>query len=70
VIGVGLSLHIGKERNHLEEVQDGLVTDPDEVYVVYRDPRREWEAAIRPASSCSCRRSRRTPASRRSADDA
>jgi hypothetical protein len=43
---IGLPIHIGKESNRLEEVQDGLVTDPDDVYVVYRDERREWEAAL------------------------
>lgn len=41
-----MPVHIGKESNRLEDVQDGLVTDPDEVYVVYRDERREWEAAL------------------------
>jgi hypothetical protein len=48
VRAVGPPVHIGKESNRLEEVQDGLVSDPDEVYVEYRDERREWEAA-RPA---------------------
>jgi hypothetical protein len=46
VRAVGLPVHIGKESNRLDEVQGGLVTDPDEVYVEYRDPRREWEAAL------------------------
>jgi hypothetical protein len=46
VRAVGLPVHIGKESNRLEEVQDGLVSDPDEVYVEYRDERREWEAAL------------------------
>jgi hypothetical protein len=46
VRAVGLPVHIGKESNRLEEVQDGLVTDPDEVYVVYRDERRDWAAAL------------------------
>lgn len=46
VRAVGLPVHIGKESNRLEEVQGGLVTDPDDVYVEYRDPRREWEAAL------------------------
>jgi hypothetical protein len=46
VRAVGLPLHIGKESNRLDEVQDGLVTDPDEVYVVYRDERREWQADL------------------------
>lgn len=48
MVAVGLPLHIGKESNRLEEVQDGLVSDPDDVYVIYRDECREWEAA-RPA---------------------
>ena len=43
---VGLPLHIGKESNRLEEVQDGLITDADDVYVVYRDERREWELVV------------------------
>jgi hypothetical protein len=46
VRAVGLPVHIGKESNRLEEVQDGLVSDPDEVYLEYRDERREWEAAL------------------------
>lgn len=46
VVAVGLPVHIGKESNRLDEVEDGLVTDPDEVYLVYRDERREWEAAL------------------------
>jgi len=46
VRAVGLPVHIGKESNKLDDVQDGLVSDPDEVYVVYRDERREWEASL------------------------
>ena len=46
VRAVGLPVHIGKESNRLDDVQDGLVTDPDEVYVEYHDERREWEAAL------------------------
>lgn len=46
VRAIGLPLHIGKESNRLEEVQDGIVDDPDDVYVEYRDERREWEAAL------------------------
>ncbi len=46
VRAVGLPLHIGKESNRLEEVQDGLVTDPDDVYVTYRDERAEWAQAL------------------------
>ena len=42
VQAVGLPVHIGKESNRLDEVEDGVVTDPDEVYVVYRDERAEW----------------------------
>jgi hypothetical protein len=41
-----LPVHIGKESNRLDDVHDGLVSDPDEVYVVYRDERLEWEAAL------------------------
>ena len=41
---------IGKESNKLEEVDAGMVHDPDAAYTVYRDPRRdEWETKIRPA---------------------
>lgn len=43
---VGIPRHIGKESNRLEEVQDGLVDDPDDVYLEYRDERREWEAKL------------------------
>ena len=46
VRAVGLPVHIGKESNRLEEVQDGLVSDPDDVYVEYHDERQEWEAAL------------------------
>lgn len=35
--------HIGKESNRLDEVEEGLISDPDEVYIEYRDDRREWE---------------------------
>lgn len=46
VHAVGYPVHIGKESNRLDEVEDGLVSDADEVYVEYRDERREWEAAL------------------------
>jgi hypothetical protein len=46
VEAVGYPVHIGKESNRLEEVEHGLITDPDEVYVEYRDERREWEAML------------------------
>lgn len=42
----GLPVHIGKESNRLEEAQNGLITDADEVYVEYRDERREWELVL------------------------
>ena len=45
-LSLGLPHHIGKESNRLEDVEDGLVGDADEVYVEYRDPRRDWEAAL------------------------
>lgn len=38
--------HIGKESNRLDEVEDGSIRDAGEVYTEYRDPRREWEAAV------------------------
>ena len=47
---VGSVTAIGKESNRLEEVDAGLIHDPNETYTVYRDPRRdEWETKIRPA---------------------
>lgn len=46
VRAVGLPVHIGKESNRLEEAQNGLITDADEVYVEYRDQRREWELVL------------------------
>ncbi len=46
VRAIGLPTHIGKESNRLDDVQDGLVHDADDVYLEYRDPRREWEAAL------------------------
>jgi hypothetical protein len=40
--------HIGKESNLLEEVEAGLVHDPDEIYTEYVDARRDpaWEAVV------------------------
>ena len=38
--------HIGKESNRLDEVEEGLVADPDEVYVEYRDEKWEWKQAL------------------------
>lgn len=38
--------HIGKESNRLDETEDGIIRDADEVYVEYRDEKREWEAAV------------------------
>jgi hypothetical protein len=38
--------HIGKESNRLDEVEGGIVRDAGEVYTEYRDPRREWAAAV------------------------
>ena len=46
VLADPVSTHIGKESNHLEEVEDGLIVDADEVVVEYRDARAEWEAAL------------------------
>jgi hypothetical protein len=46
VQAVGVPRHIGKESNRLDEAQNGLVSDPDEVYVEYRDERAEWEALL------------------------
>jgi hypothetical protein len=40
--------HVGKESNRLEEVNAGLVHDPDEVYTEYIDPRHDptWQRAL------------------------
>jgi hypothetical protein len=46
VHAVGYPHHIGKESNRLDDVNDGLVSTAGEVYVEYRDERREWEAAL------------------------
>ncbi len=45
VRAVGLPTHIGKESNRLDEVENGLLA-ADEVYVEYRDERREWELVV------------------------
>jgi hypothetical protein len=40
---------IGKESNHLEEVDAGLIHSPDEVYTVYPDQKADhWERVVRP----------------------
>jgi hypothetical protein len=46
VRAVGLPIHIGKESNRLDDVQDGLITDHDDVYVEYRDERLEWKILL------------------------
>ncbi len=46
VEAAGVPRHIGKESNRLDEAQNGLVSDPDEVYVEYRDERAEWQALL------------------------
>ncbi len=41
--------HVGKESNRLEDVQTGLVHDPDEVYTEYADPRHDpWPTLVLP----------------------
>ena len=45
------SLHLprGKEPNRLEEVNAGLVHDPEEVYTAYEDPSHgPWQTLVRP----------------------
>ncbi len=42
----GVPVHIGKESNRLDEVEDGSIGGSDEVYVEYRDEREEWEASL------------------------
>jgi hypothetical protein len=46
VVARGVPVHLGKEAGHLDEVEGGVINDPDEVYVTYRDERREWEAVL------------------------
>lgn len=48
VEAVGYPVHIGKESNRLDNVEDGLIAHAGGVYVEYRDEHREREAA-RPA---------------------
>ena len=48
VHAVGYPVHIGKESNRLDDVEDGLVGAAAEVYVEYRDERLEWEAGVVP----------------------
>jgi hypothetical protein len=47
VLGYALA-HAGKESNRLEEVDAGLIHDPDELYTEYVDPQHdpEWEALV------------------------
>jgi hypothetical protein len=41
--------HVGKESNRLEEVEAGLVHDPDEVYTEYQDPAHDpWTTLVVP----------------------
>jgi hypothetical protein len=42
--------YIGKESNSLEEVEEGLIHSPENVYTEYSDPRRDaWQTKIPPA---------------------
>jgi hypothetical protein len=47
-IAVGYVTHVGKESNRLEEVNAGLLHDPDEVYTEYTDPSHDphWQLAL------------------------
>jgi hypothetical protein len=41
--------HVGKESNRLEEVQAGLIHDPEEVYTEYADPDHDaWQTVVVP----------------------
>lgn len=42
---LGDLVHIGKETNRLEEVEQGMVHDWDEVQLVFREPRERMEAS-------------------------
>jgi hypothetical protein len=46
VAAAGAPRHIGKESNQLDDVEEGAVVDPEDVYVEYRDERQEWEASL------------------------
>lgn len=46
LVAAGVPVHIGKESNRLEEVEEGAVIDPDDAYTVYRDDRAEWTAVL------------------------
>lgn len=42
-VTLGELVHIGKESNRLEEVEQGLVHDWDDVQLVLREPRAHWK---------------------------
>jgi hypothetical protein len=45
----GTLTYVGKESNRLEEVEAGVVHDPEEVYTEYADPRENpWQTLILP----------------------
>ena len=46
VVVSGVPRHIGKESNRMNEVDEGSVSAVEDVYVEYRDDRREWEALL------------------------
>jgi len=48
-VGITEIVKIGKESNHLEEVDAGLIHAPDEVYTVYPDQKADhWGRVVRP----------------------
>ena len=49
-ISIGSLHHIGKESNRLEDVLDGSIAMPEEIYTEYVDPKRDdWTTVILPA---------------------
>jgi hypothetical protein len=49
--------HLGKESKRMEEVEAGLVHDPDEVYTEYHDPEHDaWRTLIVPVLKQMSRR--------------
>ena len=46
VIADRLPVHIGKESNRLDEVEDAATVEANDGYTVYRDERAEWAATL------------------------
>jgi hypothetical protein len=49
LVARGTLTYVGKESNKLEEVEAGLIHDPEEVYTEYADPREDpWRTIVLP----------------------